>query len=227
MVTGVILAGGQSRRLGRDKASTSLAGRPLALWVAAALAPLVQDILLISNRPELHERLGLPLVTDLIPGLGALGGLLTGLFYAPRPLVVLTACDAPFLQPELVRLLITTASSRRTQAAVASTERGLEPLPAAFHSRLFPRLEDHLKSGDYRLRSFLSRCRTRVLTPEEVSRADPTGASFLNINTPADLRAAEKLAAALPCPILQSVNGRPETGQHCGMGTARQQFLCR
>ena len=82
----------------------------------------------------------------------------------------------------------------------------MEPLPAVFHTRLFSRLADHLKSGDYRLRIFLSRCRTRILTPDEVARVDPAGSSFVNINTPADLHVAAQLAAALPSPELQSVS---------------------
>ncbi len=198
MVTGAILAGGRSRRLGRDKAGTLLRGKPLALWVAAALAPVVQETLLISNYPLQHGKLEFPLVSDLIPGLGAMGGLLTALFYARTPRVVLAPCDTPFLQPDLLRRMLAAASRHKVEAVVCHSRKGLEPLPAVYQTRLFSRLATHLKSGDYRLRSFLAACRTVQLTPGDITGVDPEEHSFFNINTPEDLEQAERLAASLP-----------------------------
>ncbi|MBW1918188.1 MAG: molybdenum cofactor guanylyltransferase [Deltaproteobacteria bacterium] len=193
---GAILAGGESRRLGKDKATQRLAGRPLAQWVAAALAPLVQECWLISNHLQLHLGLDLPLVTDLIPGRGVLGGLLTALFYARPPLVLLAPCDTPFLQTDLLRYLVAQAQGKGVEAVVCQSNRGLEPLPAVFRGRLFSRLEAFLTQGDYRVREFLRHCRTRLVPAETVARFDPQEQSFLNLNTPAELRQAQRLVKA-------------------------------
>ena len=85
-LTGAILAGGFSRRLGQDKAALQLGGKPLALWVNEALAPLVASCWLITNQPLAHQSFGLPLMTDLRPFQGPAGGLLTALFCGPDPL---------------------------------------------------------------------------------------------------------------------------------------------
>ena len=101
-LTGAILAGGYSRRLGQDKATLPLLGKPLVRWVAEALAPMAAECWLITNHPRDHLPLGLPLVTDLWPFQGPAGGLLTALFYARTPWVLAAAVDNPFLAPELV-----------------------------------------------------------------------------------------------------------------------------
>ncbi|MFP3867938.1 MAG: molybdenum cofactor guanylyltransferase [Desulfobacteraceae bacterium] len=188
-----ILAGGQSRRLGQDKATQKLAGRPLAQWVAAALEPLIQGCWLVSNHPQLHLGLGMPLATDLIPGRGVLGGLLTALFYARSPLVLLAPCDTPFLQTDLLRYLVAQVQGKGVEAVVCQSSRGLEPLPAVFRGQLFSRLEAFLTQGDYRVREFLRHCRTRLVPPETVIRFDPQEQSFLNLNTPAELLQAQKM----------------------------------
>lgn len=193
MVMGAILAGGLSRRLGQDKATLKLGGRPLVQWVADTLVPLVQECWLISNQPPGHLSLELPLVTDLVPGRGVLGGLLTALFYARQPLVLLAPCDTPFLQPALLKHLLNQARQKGVEAVICLSRRGLEPLPGVFHVRLYSRLEAYLKAGDYRVREFLRRTRTRILAPAEVTRFDPHEQSFININTSAELRQAQKL----------------------------------
>ena len=96
-ITGAILAGGYSRRLGQDKATLALRGKPLARWVAEALTPVAPQCWLITNHPQTHLILGLPLVTDLYPFQGPGGGLLTALFYARTPWVLVAATDNPFL----------------------------------------------------------------------------------------------------------------------------------
>ena len=98
LITGAVLAGGRSRRLGRDKATLPLAGRPLAHWVTAAISPLVDECWLISNQPLAHLELGFPLLIDVLPGRGALGGLLSVMLIAKGSHVLLSACDTPFLQ---------------------------------------------------------------------------------------------------------------------------------
>ncbi len=183
MITGVVLAGGRSRRLGQDKARLPLAGRPLAQWVVEAISPLVGECWLITNQPLKHLGLGFPVLIDAIPGRGALGGLLSAMLIARGSYVLLSACDTPFLRPVLLEAMIAQARQGNQEVVVCRSRRGLEPLPGVFSCRLLQRLQAQMQSGDLRLRTLLDSCRTRVLPPEEVALYDPTELSFFNINT--------------------------------------------
>jgi molybdopterin-guanine dinucleotide biosynthesis protein A len=196
--TGAILAGGFSRRLGRDKVGLPLGGTPLALRVHQALAPLVADCWLITNQPLAHAALGLPLLTDLRPFLGPAGGLLTALFWARTPWVLAAAVDNPFLAPALLAELAARAARTSRPAVVCRSARGLEPFPGVYAVRLLPALQDFLES-DRRPTKFLETCRPLILSESEVLDLDPDGQSFFNLNTPGDLKRAEAwLAGAGP-----------------------------
>ncbi len=196
-VTGAILAGGSSRRLGRDKVTLKLGGKPLARWVAEALKPAVAELWLVTNHPQAHLSLGLPLVTDLVPFLGPVGGLATALFYARTPWVLLTCADTPLLAPGLAAALAGAAGKLTRPALVCRTERGLEPFPGLYAVRLMSRVQDFLKER----RSFmglLEGLRPLVWEPETWRAFDPEGASFENVNQPEDLARLEAQAARRP-----------------------------
>jgi len=193
-LTGAILAGGFSRRLGQDKAALQLGGKPLALWVNEALAPLVASCWLITNQPLAHLPFGLPLITDLRPFQGPAGGLLTALFFAQTPRVLAAAVDNPFLAPALLAALAARASQTSRPAVVCQSPRGLEPFPGVYSVRLFPALQDFLQT-DRRPTRFLEVCRPQVLSEAEVLALDPEGRSFFNLNTPRDLNRAENWLA--------------------------------
>jgi molybdopterin-guanine dinucleotide biosynthesis protein A len=188
-ITGAILAGGASRRLGRDKALTPLAGKALALRVADALAPLVSSCWLITNQPLAHAALGLPLVTDLWPFQGPVGGLITALFQARTPWILAAAVDNPFPAPELLARLALLSAETSRPALVCRSPRGLEPFPGLYAVRLLPRLTDFLRQ-DRRPTRFLEVCRPLVLSEEEVGRLDPEGCTFFNLNTAAEVARA-------------------------------------
>ena len=193
-VTGAILAGGESRRLGRDKVVLKLEGKPLALWVAEALRPLVTDLWLVTNHPQAHLPLGLPLVTDLVPFLGPVGGLATALFFARTPWVLLVSADAPFLSQELAAALAVASGQISRPALVCQTERGLEPFPGLYAVRLLPRVQDFLQKSRC-FRALLDRDRPQIWGAEVWRTFDPEGASFLNLNQPEDLIRLEAKAA--------------------------------
>ncbi len=188
-ITGAILAGGFSRRLGRDKAALELGGRPLALWVAAALTPVVSETWLITNHPLEHTGFGLPLVTDLEPYQGPVGGLITALFYARTSWVLAAAVDNPFLAPPLLAALTDRGSRTSRPAVVCQSRFGLEPFPGLYSVRLLPKLLEFLRR-DRRPTRFLEVCRPEVIPAEEVARLDPGGCSFFNLNTPEEVAAA-------------------------------------
>jgi molybdopterin-guanine dinucleotide biosynthesis protein A len=203
-ITGAILAGGFSRRLGQDKARLPLAGKPLAHWVAGALAPVVSLCWLVTNHPQAHLVLGLPLITDLHPFQGPAGGVVTALFYSRTPWVLVAAVDNPFLAPTLVAELAAQAATASRPAVVCRSSRGLEPFPGLYSVRLLPRLTEFLQA-DRRPTRFLEVCRPHILAAPEVARLDPEGQSFLNLNTPQEWEQAaawlaEKGKPAAPPP---------------------------
>jgi molybdenum cofactor guanylyltransferase len=190
-VTGAILAGGSSRRLGRDKVTLKLGGKPQARWVAEALGPAVGELWLVTNHPQSHLCLGLPLVTDLVPFQGPLGGLYTALLYARTPWVFLTASDTPFLSPRLVEAMVGAAGKIRRPALVCRSERGVEPLPGLYAVRILGRLEELLKTKKRAFMALLDPLRPEVWDPEVWRTFDPEGASFENVNHPEDLARLE------------------------------------
>jgi molybdopterin-guanine dinucleotide biosynthesis protein A len=189
-LTGAILAGGFSRRLRQDKATLRLGGKPLALRVASALAPLVTTCWLVTNHPLAHLNLGLPLITDLRPFQGPAGGLLTALFFARTPWVLVAAVDNPFLTPSLLAKLAACAACTARTAVVCRSPRGLEPFPGVYAVRLLPALRDFLQTDRSPTR-FLKTFRPQVVSESEVLALDPESRSFFNLNTPQELAQAE------------------------------------
>jgi molybdopterin-guanine dinucleotide biosynthesis protein A len=213
-LTGAILAGGFSRRLGQDKAALLLGGKPLALRVYEALAPLAAACWLITNQPLAHQSLGLPLVTDLRPFLGPAGGLLTALFYARTPWVLAVAVDNPFLAPALLAELAARAGRTSRPAVVCRSPRGLEPFPGLYAVRLLPALQDFLQS-DRRPTRFLEVCRPQIISEMEVMALDPEGRSFFNLNTSQDLQRASAFLAGTGS-LQDSADPADQTGADTG-----------
>jgi len=185
-LTGAILAGGFSSRLGQDKATLQLDGQTLAHLAAAALAPFTATRWLVTNHPQAHLPLGLPLLTDLRPFQGPAGGLTTALFYARTPWVLVTAVDNPFLAPALLAELAAWAGRTSRPAVICRSPSGLEPFPGLYAVRLLPVLKDFLQA-ERRPTRFLDICRPQILPESEVLALDPEARSFFNLNTPADL----------------------------------------
>src|SRR5512132_1277460 len=106
-VTGVIQAGGRSTRMaGRPKALIELGGRRIIERALRALAPSVDDVLVVTNTPERYAFLGLPMVGDVFPDHGSLGGIYSGLKAAPGEAAFTVACDMPFLRTDVARMVI-------------------------------------------------------------------------------------------------------------------------
>jgi molybdopterin-guanine dinucleotide biosynthesis protein A len=188
-LTGAILAGGFSRRLGQDKAMLRMGGEPLALRIDGALAPFAAPRWLVTNQPLAHLAFGLPLVTDLCPFQGPAGGLLTALFYARTPWVMVAAVDNPFLAPALLAELAGRAGRTSRPAVICRSPGGLEPFPGVYAVRLLPILRDFLRN-DRRPTRFLEVCRPQILSEPEVHALDPENRSFFNLNTPLELEEA-------------------------------------
>jgi len=183
-VTGVILAGGQSSRMGSNKALLPYRGGRFIESIHRQLAELFEDLLLVTNAPEQFSFLGCRMVPDLYPGMGALAGLHAGLYHSRTPHIFAVACDMPYLNDTLIRALL----ARRHQADVIIPEsgQGLEPLHAVYGTGCLPAMEQALLSGRRRIVSFFPHTRVHTFTSDHVATIDRDFSSFSNINTPAD-----------------------------------------
>ncbi len=192
-ITCVILAGGQSTRMGQEKAFLDILGRPMIEWTLDALAGLGDETLIITNTPARFAYLGHRAVADLYPGQGALGGLYTGLTAMQGDYAIVTACDMPFLNRDLLGYQVSLA----TQWDVVAPRIGdyFEPLHAVYGRRCAQAITATLAAGRQRFFDVFARLQVRYVEQEEIERFDPQHCSFMNVNTPADLANVRRVAA--------------------------------
>lgn len=189
-ISGLVLAGGASRRMGRDKALLELDGRPLIQIVVERMMTVCTEVLIVSGDVAPYTGFGVPVVQDYFPDVGVLGGLHAGLDAASHELGLTVGCDMPFLKPEVVRAFAGWAQG----FDVALLRRGeyVEPLHAAYRRTCLPTIERAIRAGKRRIISFFPEVRVRYVTPEEVRALDPALISFRNVNTPEEWEAARE-----------------------------------
>ncbi len=196
-VSGVVLAGGMSRRLGRNKALEPIGGQPLICRVTERLAQVAEELVVVVNEAERATVLPLPpgakVTVDRYPGKGSLGGLFTGLSAAAQPWAVMVACDMPFLSVALLRHMLSLREGH--DAVVPVVEERPEPLHALYSARCLPFMERRLQADDLKIARFFDEVRVRYVPEEELRQLDPELHSFFNINTQEDVDRAMALAA--------------------------------
>lgn len=194
---GAILAGGQSTRYGSPKCVAELGAVPLVEWVLRAQSEVLDEVLIVANDPAAFARFGVPVIPDLSPGRGPLSGLHAALSHADGNAVLLSPCDAPYAIPALYRLVL--SSSEGVQAVFPRSRGplGYEPLFGWFSGSVLPLLTAFLESPSGAVHEFVDSLeRVRYLPVDDL---DPIGGGdvlFLNVNTPQDLREAERYLQA-------------------------------
>ncbi|MGE5190082.1 MAG: formate dehydrogenase accessory sulfurtransferase FdhD [Gemmatimonadota bacterium] len=183
-VTGVILAGGSSTRMGSNKALLPYQGATFVESIHRRMAALFRDVILVTNAPEVYRFMPCPTVADVVPGFGALSGIHAALRHAGTGHVFVVACDMPSVSGDLVRCMV--AMREGHDAVVPESGTGLEPLCAVYGKGALPAIEEALRSGCGKVVSVLPKIRVRTVARHEVSLVDPGFRSFRNINTPAD-----------------------------------------
>jgi molybdenum cofactor guanylyltransferase len=191
----VILAGGKSTRLGRDKASERLLGVPLLQRVIDRLAGLVDEYVIVTARrqvlPELHTDSPVVVVEDVYPEIGPLGGIYTGLAAVSHAQALALACDMPLLQRPLIRKLLEMAPGN--DAVVPISEEFPQPLCAVYARSCLDPIRRQIEQGKFKITGFFGLVRMLYVQPEVWRQFDPLGLSFLNLNREEDLRRAEDL----------------------------------
>lgn len=191
---GVILAGGQSSRMGEDKATMMFGGEPLLARVARRLSSSVDEVLVIGPQSLAPLAPHARVVEDALPAIGPLGGLYTALAATRSTRIFLVACDMPFICPGLVQAMLALAETRDDADVVAlyANER-VQPLHAVYSRGCLPAVERALKAKNHSLHALLEHLAVVTIDTETGRREDPDGLSAFNVNTPDDWRHALRL----------------------------------
>jgi molybdenum cofactor guanylyltransferase len=201
-LSALILAGGRSRRMGKNKVWLPFEGRPLIEHVALLIAPLASELIISTDATEpfseLARRLPLPMkmALDHFRGAGPLAGLHAGLAVAENDLVLLVAADMPFINLHLIQHFIQLAEGFDATVPLVPVANAASPLPEPLHAlyrqSCLSAIEARLNAHQRRLVSFFPDVRTRYVTPAEIAAIDPDFLSFTNLNTPEEWTAAQQ-----------------------------------
>jgi molybdopterin-guanine dinucleotide biosynthesis protein A len=195
MLSVVIQAGGQSSRMGQDKALMPFLGKSLIERVIERVTPIADQTLITTNLPAGFRYLGLELVPDEIPGRGALGGLYTALKAARHPMVAVVACDMPFVNPDILANAQQLLSDKNIDAVIPQTEHGLEPLHAVYRrSTCIMAVKNAIDADQWRMIAWHAQVKIHKISAPEIQQLDPQGLAFWNVNTPEEFQKAEHIA---------------------------------
>jgi molybdopterin-guanine dinucleotide biosynthesis protein A len=195
-VSGAILAGGQSRRMGRDKAALLIQGEPLLRRTARLLRTITPDVAIIGPTERAALAPDVPVIPDRWPNQGPLGGIATALQALAGEVVLVVGCDMPFLNPALLSAMISLAPGY--DAVVVRTDGRAHPLHAVYQRRCLPVLKEQLLAGDLQVRRFLARLAVHFVEGAELDRFDPRHLSTFNANTPEEWEQAVQMFTEPP-----------------------------
>src|SRR5262245_4149398 len=181
---------------GAPKALVELGGRRLIERVVGVLRDVVDDVMLVTNTPDLYRFLGVPMVADIFPDHGSLGGLYSGLAAASGDAAFTVACDMPFLRADVARLVV--ARAAEADVVIPRVGAQLETLHAVYGKRCLGPMEDRLRAGRLRITGFFEDVRVLEIAEAEVARHADPAVVFMNVNTPEELVRARALAAERP-----------------------------
>ena len=195
-VTGVIQAGGKSTRMGgRPKALMELGGRRIIDRVVDVMRAVTDDLLIVTNTSEAYASLGLPMVGDVFPEHGSLGGIYSGLRAASRDSIFTVACDMPFLMPDVARLVTDRASLADVIVPVVGGR--FETLHACYAKSCLGPMESKLRAGHLKIAGFFDTVRVVTIPEDEVARFRSPDLVFMNVNTPEEMAEAREHLVSL------------------------------
>lgn len=199
-VSGIVLAGGISKRFGRDKAIEPFEDQPLINRVIDSLTVVVDEVVVVVNSDVRGQSLPLPAsakaVTDLYPNCGSLGGIFTGLTTASNDWGLVVACDMPFLNTELLKHMIDSRSG--FDAVVPIVDGWPEPVHALYSKACLPHIEKKIQAGRLKIAGFFEDVRVNYIPEDVLTDYDQNKLSFFNINTQDDLERANSLLSGSP-----------------------------
>lgn len=184
-VAGAVIAGGRSRRMGRNKGLLQVADATMLEHSYRLLRSRLPEVVVCGDAENAYSDLGLPVINDAVEGCGPLGGVLTALRWCPRDYCLLLPCDLPRMEGRVLDLLLDRCADQ--DAVIARSPGGLEPLVGLYHRRCRAPIEAAILRGDYALRRLLAHLNAEIVDVcAELPDLPPD--LFANINTPGDLR---------------------------------------
>ena len=181
-MNGIVLAGGESRRMGADKAFLKIAGLPMIEHVFRAIGTVVSHIIVVTNSPDVYAHYNVEVTPDAVNQSGSLIGIYSGLLKSRDEYNFVVACDMPFLSRDLLSFMAGLAGS--ADVILPKVEGFVEPLHAIYRRSLLPVIEEHLKREQRQIKRIFEGLRVRYVTEGEVDRFDPERRSFVNLNRP-------------------------------------------
>ncbi len=185
-MTGIILSGGRSARMGENKAFLRVGGERLIDRTVRLFRAVFREVIIVTTSPLDYLDQEAAIATDILPERGALGGLYTGLFYTAEEYAFAAACDIPFLNRPFIEYMASQAEGY--DIVVPAPPDGLQPLHAVYARRCLPAIRSLLDRGRLQIKEFYPGQRILKIPPETLHRFDPEGRMFLNVNTPEDFR---------------------------------------
>ncbi len=191
-VTGIILAGGESKRMGTDKAFVRLNGKPLISYALNTLKTVSSEILLsVGSAPLQYENLRV--VKDIYPNCGPVSGIFSALSQSKTKLNLVLSCDMPFVSAELLKFLLDEVAGNPADVVLPVDENGQwQTLCAVYSKDILPQLEKALTQNRLKLKGIIAETDYRLIPAEKI-REFYVSHTFYNINNPDELRESEKL----------------------------------
>lgn len=189
-VTGALLVGGESRRMGEDKAFLSAGGKTLIERGLEVLADVCQEVVISCRIPELYHIYGYPVIVDKVIGKGPLGGIYSVLAEARHDLVFVMACDMPLADGDGIRFLYEKVAD--FDAVVPKTGDKFHPLYALYHRRILSKVEHNLHQEKLKIIQVLNECRIKGVEIDDISDREGSlnirAENLMNVNTPEDYK---------------------------------------
>ena len=193
--SGVILAGGLSRRLGRDKAVVQVGGIPLICRVINTVSEVAQETVVVVNTVERIPELPLPRsvipVVDIYPDRGSLGGIYTGVSESTKEWSFVFSCDMPFINTDLLQFMFSV--KKGFDVVIPLVNGRPEPTHALYNKSCLRHIRQRIEENDLKITNFFETVRVMYINSEELDRLDPERKSFFNINTQDDLDLANQM----------------------------------
>jgi molybdenum cofactor guanylyltransferase len=191
-VTGIILAGGESKRIkAENKAFLKIGGKRLFDYIYDVMVGLFPEIIIVTNKPLDYLEWNAKIITDIFDERSSLTGVQAGLASIQTDYAFVCSCDAPFLKKAMVELVLSKMSPE-TDVVVPKVSKGLEPLCALYAKRCVKVMENNLKNKKFAIRASYQSLRVKKIEETVLRQCDPELISFFNINTREDLEAAKK-----------------------------------
>lgn len=185
-ISGIILSGGKSSRMGKNKAFIEIDGVPIIQRIHNLFKTLFSEVVIVTNEVELFQNFEAKIHRDLIPDRGVLGGLYTGIYYSSFSHAFCVGCDMPFLRGPVIRYLI--EKMEGYDVVVPRTEDGLQPLHAIYSKNCLDPMRKIMEQKQFKIIDLYPMVKVNIVEENEFRSLDLSRESFLNVNTPEELR---------------------------------------